>query len=58
MKNTYKIVWSEEALNGLKEIISYLESKFSEKEIKNFAKKLIKWNTWVLVYAKELNLKL
>ncbi len=34
MKNTYRIVWSEEALNGLKEIILYLESKFSKKKSK------------------------
>jgi plasmid stabilization system protein ParE len=42
MRNTYELVWSEEALNGLKDIIDYLERKFSEKDIKKFAKKIDK----------------
>ncbi len=42
MKNTYKLVWTEEALNGLKDIFNYLERKFSEKDIRKFAKKLDK----------------
>jgi len=42
MKNTYKLTWSDEALNGLKEIIEYLENKFPEKDVKKFAKKLDK----------------
>lgn len=42
MKSTYKLVWSDEALNGLQEIIDYLERKFSEKDIKKFAEKLDK----------------
>ena len=42
MKNIYKLVWSDEALNGLKEIIEYLESKFSEKDVKKFVKKFNK----------------
>ena len=42
MKSTYKLIWSDEALEGLKEIINYLENKFSEKDVKNFAKKLDK----------------
>jgi plasmid stabilization system protein ParE len=36
MKNIYKILWSEEAILGLKGIISYLEFRFSEKDIKKF----------------------
>ncbi len=40
MTNTYKLIWSDEALEGLKEIIAYLENKFSEKDVKKFAKKL------------------
>lgn len=40
MKNIYKIIWTEEALSGLKDIFKYLEVKFSEKEIQKFAKKL------------------
>ena len=39
MRNTYKLVWTDEALNGLKDIIDYLEKKFSEKDIKKFVKK-------------------
>jgi len=31
MKNTYKLIWPDEALKGLKEIIEYLENKFPEK---------------------------
>jgi len=37
MKNTYKIIWSDEALNGLTNIIRYIENKFSEKDVKKFA---------------------
>ena len=42
MKNTYKLIWSDEALNGLKEIISYLEQNFSKKDVRKFARKLEK----------------
>lgn len=42
MKNTYKLVWSDEALKGLKSIFNYLEFRFSEKNIRKFAKKLDK----------------
>jgi len=42
MKNTYKLIWSEEALNNLKNIIEYLEKRWTEKEIKKFAKILDK----------------
>ena len=38
MKNTYKLIWSDEALNNLKNIIDYLEYKWTKKEIKKFAK--------------------
>lgn len=38
MKSTFKLIWSEEAVEGLKEIISYLENRFSENEIKDFIK--------------------
>jgi plasmid stabilization system protein ParE len=37
MGNTYKIIWSDEALNNLKSIIAYLESRWSKKEISKFA---------------------
>jgi plasmid stabilization system protein ParE len=39
MKNTFKIIWSEEAIKDFREIILYIETNFSEKEVKNFAKK-------------------
>jgi plasmid stabilization system protein ParE len=42
MRNTYKLIWSDEALNGLKEIIEYLESKFSEKDVKKFVRRFDK----------------
>ena len=35
MKNTYKLIWSDEALNNLKAIIDYLENRWTEREIKN-----------------------
>ena len=40
MKSTYKLIWTEEALNGLKGIFNYLESKFSENDIRKFTSKL------------------
>ena len=42
MVNTYKIIWSDEALNNLKSIIAYLESRWSKKEISKFANLLDK----------------
>ncbi|MCF8297975.1 MAG: type II toxin-antitoxin system RelE/ParE family toxin [Saprospiraceae bacterium] len=39
MKSTYELIWTEEALEGLREIISYLEHKFSEKDTRKFVKK-------------------
>ena len=37
MENTYKIVWSDEALSNLKNILTYLENNWSKKEINKFA---------------------
>ncbi len=37
MKNTYKIIWSEEALFNLKRIIDYLEQRWTGKEIRKFS---------------------
>ncbi|HHU34503.1 MAG TPA: type II toxin-antitoxin system RelE/ParE family toxin [Bacteroidetes bacterium] len=37
MKSTYKLIWSDEALNNLKGIIDYLENRWTKKEIKKFA---------------------
>ena len=42
MKSTYKIIWSDEALKGLKGIIEYLEEHWTEKEITKFARLLDK----------------
>ncbi|MCB0748357.1 MAG: type II toxin-antitoxin system RelE/ParE family toxin [Ignavibacteriae bacterium] len=40
MKNGYKIIWSNEAFENLKNILEYLEFQWTKKEINNFAKKL------------------
>ena len=40
MKSTYKIFWTDEALTNLADIIDYLEHRWTEREIKNFAKLL------------------
>lgn len=42
MKDTYKIIWSDEALNNLRDIIDYLEIRWSKKELKKFSKLLDK----------------
>lgn len=42
MKNTYKLIWSNEALNNLKGIIDYLENRWTDREIKKFAQLLDK----------------
>ncbi len=42
MKNTYKLIWSDEALNNLKGIINYLEINWTNREIKKFAQLLEK----------------
>lgn len=40
MKDTYKLIWSDEAINNLKGIIEYLENRWTKKEIKKFAQLL------------------
>lgn len=42
MKNTYKLIWSDEALTNLKGIIDYLEYRWTKREIKKFAQLLDK----------------
>ncbi len=42
MKNTYKLIWTDEALNGLVGIIRYLEKNFSVKVVKKFVEKFEK----------------
>lgn len=54
MKNTYKLIWSNEALINLKGIIDYLENKWAERQIKKFAQlldkqlKLIEGNPYLI----------
>jgi len=36
MRNGYKIIWSERAINDLNLIVQYLNESWSEKEIKKF----------------------
>jgi len=40
MKSTFNIIWTDEAVTGLKEIIEYIEKRFSEKDVRKFIKKL------------------
>ena len=42
MKGTYKIIWTDEALDNLENIIAYLEKFWTEKEIRKFARLLDK----------------
>jgi plasmid stabilization system protein ParE len=42
MKSTLRIRWTEEASNNLENIVKYLESNWSEKELKSFFLKLEK----------------
>lgn len=45
MKSTYRLIWSDEALNNLKYIIDYLENRWTKREIKKFALLLDKQTT-------------
>ena len=38
MKSSYNVFWSDEAANGLAEIIEYIEHRFSEKDVRKFLK--------------------
>jgi plasmid stabilization system protein ParE len=40
MKSTFEIIWTEEAQKGLNNIFNYLETKWTNREISNFAKTL------------------
>ena len=40
MKNGYKILWTDHALEELAQTISYLEHFFTEKEIKNLSQRI------------------
>lgn len=40
MESTYKIIWTDEALTNLADIIDYLEHRWTDREIRNFARLL------------------
>lgn len=42
MENTYKLVWTDEAFYNLEGIISYLESRWTPREVKKFVQLLEK----------------
>ena len=42
MKSTYKLIWSDEALFNLTDIVNYLERRWSKREIRKFAQLLDK----------------
>jgi len=61
MKNTYKLIWSDEALTNLKGIIDYLEYRWTKREIKKFVQlldrqlKLIKENPLLFAESDKSN---
>jgi plasmid stabilization system protein ParE len=42
MQSGYKLFWSDRALNDLQNIIVFLSEKWTQKEIRNFARRLDK----------------
>jgi hypothetical protein len=38
MENTYNLIWSDEALQNLKSISAYPEERWTDREIKKFAR--------------------
>lgn len=40
MKSGYKVVWTDHALDELRQTISYIEQNFSEREIQRLANKI------------------
>lgn len=42
MKSGYKLLWSDRALGDLKNIIHYLTQNWTDREIRNFARRLDK----------------
>lgn len=42
MKSGYKLHWSDQSVTDLKNIIEYLEYKWTDKEVRNFVKRLNK----------------
>lgn len=50
MKNGYKLKWSAQARNDLKSIIDYISSNWTDKEVKEFARKLHKRISLIKTY--------
>ena len=42
MDSDFKVVWTDEAINNLESILDYLDAKWTQREIDNFKKKLVK----------------
>ena len=42
MDSDFKVVWTDEAINNLESILDYLDAKWTQPEIDNFKKKLVK----------------
>ena len=40
MASGYKVIWTDHALKGLKNTVSYLEKNWTEKELRNFSHNL------------------
>ncbi len=52
MKSGYKLLWSDRALNDLKHIIEYLTENWSQKEIRNFSRRLDRRLDLIVVYPR------
>jgi len=50
MKSGYKLMWSDRALTDLKNIIAYLTENWTQREIRNFARRLDKRLDLISVY--------
>ena len=48
----YKLFWTDEAVNNLEDILNYLLSEWSQKEVDNFKQKLSKQLDLILMYPK------
>jgi len=61
MEHTYKLIWSDEALNNLKGIIDYLENRWTKREIVKFAQlldkqlRLIEYNPYLFAESDKSN---
>jgi plasmid stabilization system protein ParE len=52
MKSGYKLLWSDKALSDLQNIINYLTENWTQKEIKNFARRLDKRLDLIIINPK------